>query len=491
MTTSSQIDKKILKFVLNYYKKVFKYYNKCVIIIRTGKNRSDYFCKGEVLNRIIKTISLIISGVILLSLCGCEITMSADELMHPPRLTEEQEDIYNALLGATENYAVKLKYPRSGDYKSAFVMYDIDSDGMSEALVFYDNATAGSSSTEASVNIAVFDEVDGKWMLTDKFQYSCSDIDRIDFLHNSDGSIDIAIGFITGLSERVLDVYNYNAERKMTQIYQENYTKLFVCDADSDGIDELLVFDNNYVSMTSVMEIVQPDLNFEITASVKMHEDISEISNILTNKTPDGKLLIYVDALNVSNMLITEVISFDGSSAVNLTYDLSKGYNVQTQRPTGILSEDIDSDGEIEVPSASVFPGYENEEKEKQESAIQWLTLENDTFTRKHYSYYSLNDGYIFIFPERWVGLVTVKYDDEKNETVFLKNEGPEIDAMPELMRIKAALVGTKLTDNFKDYQFITSNYEYDYYIKLSDDSTENLVLTSTEATYGLHAIIK
>lgn len=443
------------------------------------------------MKRFLKVISLFVSAFILVSLCGCEITMSADELMHPPRLTEEQEDIYNALLGATENYAVKLKYPRSGDYKSAFVMYDIDADNTNEAIVFYDNATAGSSSTEASINIAVFDEVDGKWTLTEKFQYSSSDIDQIDFLHNSDGTIDIAIGFITGLSERVLDVYSYNAERKLEQIYQENYTKLFVCDADSDGIDEILVFDNNYVSMTSIMEIVQPDKNFEISAAVKMHEDISEISSIQTATAPDGRFIIYVDALNVANTLITEVIAYDGEGAVNLTYDIQRGYNVQTTRPSGILSEDIDSDGIIEVPSASVLPGYENEEKESRESAIQWLVLENDTFTRKHYSYCNLNDGYIFVFPERWVGLVTVKVDESKGEIVFLKNEGSEIDAMPELMRIKSVLVGTKLTDNYKDYQFITSNGENDFYIKLSGDTTEKLVLTSTEATYGLYAINK
>ena len=443
------------------------------------------------MKRIVKIVSLLLSGFILVSLCGCEITMSADELMHPPRLTEEQEDIYNALISTVDNYGLKLKYPRSGEYKSAFVMYDIDSDGANEAIVFYDNNTAGSSNTEATVNIAVFDEVSGKWTLTDKFQYNCSDIDQIEFLHNTDGSIDIAIGFITGLSERVLDVYKYTSEQKLLQIYQENYTKLYVCDADSDGIDEILVFNNNYVSLTSTMEIVQPDRNFEITSSVKMHEDISEISNIITNKTEDGHFIVYVDAVNISNMLITEVISYDGENAVNLTYDIAKGYNVETQRAGAIYSDDVDSDGEIEVPSASVLPGYEAEEKEKQESAIQWLCLANGSFVRKHYSYYNINDGYLFLFPERWVGFVTVKQDTKTKETVFLKYEGTDLDLMPELMRIKAIPTGTELSSNLKNYKLLTSDSEYDFYVKLSDDVNEKLVLTSTEASFGLYAIKK
>ena len=424
-----------------------------------------------------------------LAFSGCSITMSADELMRPPRLTEEQENIHEALLSATENSAVKLKYPRSGDYKTAFVMYDIDSDSVNEAIVFYSNASATASTAETVVNVGVFDEIDGKWELAETFGYNCSDIDLIDFIHNNDGSVSIVIGYITGLSEKVLSVYEYS-NSKLSQVYQSSYTNLYVSDCDSDGIDELMVFSNNYVSLTSNLQIVNPDLDFDVTATVEMQPDISEISNIITNSV-DGNFVMYIDALNVSNMLITEIISYDGENAVNLTYDESDKKQVQTLRQSGIYSDDIDSDGEIEIPSASVLPGYESKEKDNQETAIQWLSLSGDTLVRRYYSYYNLSEGYLFLFPERWVGLVTVKPNTETNETVFVKYEGTEISTMKELMRIKAVSAGTKLEEKYKDYQFVSSDTEHDFYIKLSNDESEKLVLTSTEASFNLYAIKK
>ena len=50
-------------------------------------------------------------------LTGCTFATSIDNLLSPPKLSVEQEQIYNALTDA-EGTAISLKYPKSGKFLS-------------------------------------------------------------------------------------------------------------------------------------------------------------------------------------------------------------------------------------------------------------------------------------------------------------------------------------------------------------------------------------
>ena len=71
-----------------------------------------------------------------LLLTGCAVGTSVDNLLKPPQLSVEQEQIYQALQNAVGNN-ITLQYPRSGDNLSAFIVCDMDDDGEDEAMVFY------------------------------------------------------------------------------------------------------------------------------------------------------------------------------------------------------------------------------------------------------------------------------------------------------------------------------------------------------------------
>lgn len=79
---------------------------------------------------------------LLLSACS-SFQPNLTDLMQSPKLTEEQAEIYEALTNAADVSDVQLKYPKSGDYRSAFVMFDLDADGEDEALVFLQYAQLG------------------------------------------------------------------------------------------------------------------------------------------------------------------------------------------------------------------------------------------------------------------------------------------------------------------------------------------------------------
>ena len=55
----------------------------------------------------------------------------------------------------------------------------------------------------------------------------------------------------------------------------------------------------------------------------------------------------------------------------------------------------------------------------------EWMYVsENNKLKKKYTSYYSVNEGYIFIFPERWENNVKVERDPINDEIVFRSYKG-------------------------------------------------------------------
>ena len=76
-------------------------------------------------------------GMLTAQLPGCSFSASVESMLSPPRLTVEQEQIYRALQ-ISAGSQISLKYPKSGERLSAFIMEDLDGDGSDEAVVFYE-----------------------------------------------------------------------------------------------------------------------------------------------------------------------------------------------------------------------------------------------------------------------------------------------------------------------------------------------------------------
>ena len=69
-----------------------------------------------------------------LTLSSCSFGTSIDNLMAPPKLSVEQEQVYNTLRDAA-GQNIRLKYPKSGNYLSSFIIENIDDDEGNEAIV--------------------------------------------------------------------------------------------------------------------------------------------------------------------------------------------------------------------------------------------------------------------------------------------------------------------------------------------------------------------
>jgi hypothetical protein len=75
-------------------------------------------------------------------------------MLTPPKLSGEEEQIYQALQEAAGS-DIRLKYPKSGSYLSAFIIADIDEESGEEAIVFYEK----NNLSPAGLRINILDKI--------------------------------------------------------------------------------------------------------------------------------------------------------------------------------------------------------------------------------------------------------------------------------------------------------------------------------------------
>ncbi len=111
----------------------------------------------------------------LLLATGCSPMPAAPEdLLDAPKLSEKQYEVDRALREQV-GQDIKLKYPQSGSYRSAFTFHDVDGDGEEEAIVLHTCQGGGNA------QITVMDPWEGDWRVECTYPGLSPDIDFIRF----------------------------------------------------------------------------------------------------------------------------------------------------------------------------------------------------------------------------------------------------------------------------------------------------------------------
>ncbi|MDE6745807.1 MAG: hypothetical protein K2J72_04105 [Oscillospiraceae bacterium] len=211
-------------------------------------------------------------------------------------------------------------------------------------------------------------------------------------------------------------------------------------------------------------------------------EFVSVAAGYVGKETP----AIFIDGLS-GGQLTTEIIySVDGQLR-NPLYLGESGLIERTRRPAGYLCTDIDLDGVIEIPTLTLFPGYSEDSSGTKLYSTDWNVFDNYSITKKYSSFYNVSEGYCFILPSRWDGVVTVKRDSATGEAVFCKFKADLANSTVELLRIAVASeeeTGALLDEG---YMVLKSNNKTNYLVKCPDLTDEPLTLTGTEIGNSLY----
>lgn len=431
------------------------------------------------------------------ALTGCTFGASIDTLMTPPKLGPEQEQIYSELTKSLGTSNISLKYPKSGKYLSAFIIEDIDGDGGNEAIVFYERNSHAADENPLRIN--VLDQEDGEWCSVCDKAAEGSEIEKVIISKlGSNERVNLIIGTnMINRSEKNVTIYNYTDGVLHDSDFSKAYSFVDVIDLDMDGENELLRLGEDDESGSSVAEI------YMLNDKGEYHKLSNELSGSFTDfdvrygKLDNGRTGVYVDAAASTNTIQSDVF-YISENIIDHTKSLEKVFknperSAETIRPAGCACFDVDGDGTLEIPTQELAPGYEGSAEGAQLMLTYWNRINaDDKLERLYTSYYSVNDGYIFLFPEKWEGKVTVKRDIVNDEIVFWsysKNNDHEVTMHRELLHIYCAENEVSCEDRLVNrYMLMHSKGESSYLALIPpnvDKDGDGLSITSGDAAVG------
>lgn len=429
-----------------------------------------------------KIISAVAVVFMLFSLSGCSFTFSSfDNLLRPPKLAGKYQGLQDSFENKVKSFS--LVTPENGLFQSAFVTFDIDSDGDEEAFVFY--------KTEESndiVNMYFFDYENDEWCPITSTTGLGNSVDQISFVDlNNDGKYEVIVGWIllSSKNNKIFSVYS-QTPGSIIELSNYPYSAIKTADIDGNGNDDIFAVCvtsnlNNQISASAKVYSFDSKLNtMNIIGEVKTDGNVSGYDNIYVENVK-GKNYIYVDSLMGDNGMFTDVIYWDDNENILISplFDSTTESTKSTWRNTKISCQDIDGDNLYEIPVSVEMNGALSVEKndsgiqnlipESSLCFIKWNKFVNSELKPLCYSVVNDKYNYFLEIKASWVGRITVlnndgqwdfyRYDSLNNKTGDLLFSINVIE--------KSSLVDMK---KYEKYSILKSSSSYDYLYSISEE---------------------
>ncbi len=370
-------------------------------------------------------IFAVISLLFLLSSCdSARIIRPVDTLLAPPLYHEEYQSLVDAFHEKVDKN-VLFCTPKNGDYRSAIVVEDVDSDGQKEAFIFYKETVESSV-----VRMHYFNIIDGKWASRGDFNGYGNEVEKAFITDmDSDGNSEvIVIWSVSGVSSSsIMSVYrtSYNFD-EYKEISNEMCTVCEVVDIDGDSKNE--IFYMNQISLSGFSQRFARAIKISgntvvLMGEAKVDPNISSYTAVKTEKaTGESPLKIYVDALKGDRQMITELIYWDKdkSELSAPMLDAETMSNTATLRYEPIASADLNNDGIIDIP-------VQSELLDKKTEGIyitQWINYSDNQIKKIADTLVNFSDGYMIRLDEGEAEITGIRdYRSQNCWVVFKKNE--------------------------------------------------------------------
>ena len=364
---------------------------------------------------------------LLLCACGTAPAIDGDPLLKAPRLPGDMYDIQQAL-DASVATPYTLKYPTSGDYKSAVTLMDITNDGRQEAVAFYSTTT----NDVTSISLCLLTYQNDEWVaVSDSHAYAIS-VEQILFDDlDGDGRIEIIVGWVTSPTDKQLAVYSFS-NGSLLQRMQEKYTTFLCCNLNSAAQNSLLVINLDTAQTTSRATLYSfNDKEVSASGSCNLDGGATSYSVPVLSSLPDGRHAVYIDAVKGAGTL-TEILYFDGGSLVNGAYDQLGTASTLTYRASSVTITDINGDKIPDIPMQIDFLGMAGVNESDKSYITVWCSYTTKGLAKKLTAYMNYTDYYSFELPDGWQEGVTLQKDSKKRTRSFYafnkkKNEADDL----------------------------------------------------------------
>jgi len=414
-----------------------------------------------------KLICISVCLLLVLGLCGCDfVTADTAELLSPPSLSGDIKPISQVIEDTAPDGYV-MKYPSRGNYRSAVIREDVNSDGILESFAFY-SVTDGDVIT---MHMNVICNRDGKWVSVADQQIVAAGVDKIEFCDlDEDGTEEILVGWqIYGTSEMQLGVYSIG-ENSVTQRMLQKYTHFICCNLDEDGRNEVLILRVSATEPNMAALYALNDAGLEEISSCEIDRTVNAVNEPIIDTLSTGKPAVYVDIIKGMGA-VTEVLFFEKGKLVNPLFDPEMGENFATLRSVTFGLKDINEDGILEIPVQMDVPSVAHTNVNEKLYLTNWCSFNGETLTNQMTTMINVNDGYYFVLSPKWVGNIAVfKNTTSRVREIYLYNS-KKMKLGSSLIYIMAVDKGEWDKGNYRNYNAmeILNDGKTSYICRISD----------------------
>ncbi|MBQ1187376.1 MAG: VCBS repeat-containing protein [Clostridia bacterium] len=433
-----------------------------------------------------KLIAIALSALICLCLSGCDgLMLNVDELLLSPKLEGDMYPVQQALEDAVGD-DITLKYPSVGEYRSAFVLKDINGDKTDEAFAFY-SITADSTVT---MHINVIEKQNGKWKSKGDLSLVGSGVESVSFADlDGNGTLEIIVGwYIFGTTEKQVAIYTYEGEF-LTLRAIEPYTNFTYEDLTGDTIKDLAVIYLNSAEKVATAKLLSLSATgVQELGTAALDPGVSSYNTPICSKLADGTPALYIDAVKGSGM-ITEIVWYK-DSVLHSIYNPEAPETSPTYRNGTVTSRDYNGNGVVDIPLSELLEATSNMAESDKVYYTNFSEFDSVQFSVTASALMNYSDGYSISVPSELKQSLLVIRKIESRARYFYAYNSETQTVGAEVFRIVAvsATEYDKATYSAASYTELGQNESLIYLAKITTDN--DLALTE-EAVKAMFSVLK
>ena len=312
-----------------------------------------------------------------LLLTGCSMPgeqVQVEELLRAPKLSGDYGDVQTALndwLGES----AQLKYPMQGDLLSPFLLQDLDGDGRQDAAVLY--TTAQSS----NVCIAILQKDDADiWHVRQNVEGLADTVESVGLAQLQPGdATQLVVGYTAAQGDHYLAVYSYT-DGVLSTILEQQYQQYLVEDITGGGNQDLILMSTLEDGGVQIeLLTVDKEGSFQQVAVMGLSANrFAGCASVAAGVGADGRHYLVLDGWTgiSGNNLASVLLRFDEDTQQMVPADqisTEKLYTASLRNVPSLVSQDLDGDGIVEIPTQPDEAGLLNMSQSRRMDFIVWM----------------------------------------------------------------------------------------------------------------------
>ena len=350
-----------------------------------------------------KILALVMLLATVLILSGC-VTMTVDQMYALPKRSTKYNDLQTAIDGAMSG--LEYAAPASGENQQTVQMADLDGDGEDEYLLF------ARGSGEKPMKILIFGQNGDHYTLIDTIESLGSAFRLVEYVNmDQHPGVELVVG--RSVSDQVMGavaVYTFS-EGLAKQLMNVSYSQFVTADLDKNGLAELMVISQGEAEGANGMAFLYSydGGNMVRSAEAVLSTSPEKIKRIMASGLSGGIPAVYVASAVEESAIITDVFALRDGLFTNVSFSNESGTSVQTLRNHYVYADDIDEDGELELPSLMNMTTGQQRAMDTMQYLIRWYTMGLDgSEVDKMYTFHNYDAGWYITLESKWAHRILV-----------------------------------------------------------------------------------